>query len=154
MKEQKEIVNSKSILLIEDNAKDAELILVALENCNQKHNVFLVEDGLEAINYLFYQGDFLQSTHKLPVLILLDLKIPKINGFKVLEKIKKDPKLKNIPVVVLTSSSNSEDVSRCYKLGANAFVIKPTSFKEFQKIIEMICFFWIEIYALSMNRSS
>ncbi len=136
-------METKRILLAEDSENDVELTLEALSEYNIANNVDVVNDGEEAIEYLYRKGKFKDRSTSNPVLILLDLKMPKMDGLEVLKQVKSDDELKNIPVVVLTSSKIEEDIIRSYNLGANAYVIKPVDFMQFVEAIKKIGAFWI-----------
>ena len=133
------------ILLAEDDVQDAELTLEALSESHLAEQVCVVHDGEEALNYLFRRGKFETRLKGNPVVILLDLKLPKIDGLEVLEKIKSDSDLKKIPVVILTSSKMEKDIIESYKKGANAYVVKPVGFKEFSNTIKNLGTFWARI---------
>lgn len=130
------------ILLVEDNPNDVELTLVALEENNLANKVDVVSDGAEALEYLFYQGNFANRESGNPVVIILDLKLSKVDGLEVLKQIKEEPKLQLIPVVILTSSNEETDILRGYKLGANSYVVKPLEFQLFVKAIKELGSFW------------
>ena len=132
----------KPILLVEDNPKDVELSLVALAKTQLANEVVVVRDGAEALDYLRCAGDYASRAQGNPAVVLLDLKLPKIDGLQVLEQIKGDPNLQAIPVVVLTSSREEKDLLRSYKTGVNAYVVKPVSFKEFIAAIQDLGVFW------------
>ncbi len=132
----------KPILLVEDNPKDVELSLVALGKTQLANEVIVVRDGAEALDYLRCAGDFAGRAQGNPAVVLLDLKLPKIDGLQVLEQIKSDPDLQAIPVVILTSSREEKDLLRSYKTGVNAYVVKPVSFKEFITAIQDLGVFW------------
>ena len=132
----------KHILLVEDNIYDVELTLAALEDYNLANTVDIACDGVEALDYLYYRGKFFNRPKVNPVVILLDLKLPRVNGLEVLKEIKGDPKLKHIPVVVLTSSREDRDIIEGYNLGANAYVVKPVDFNSFSKAIKELGSFW------------
>ncbi|MCP4424331.1 MAG: response regulator [Chloroflexi bacterium] len=136
-------IPTKKILLVEDDPKDVELTLVALSNNNMANGVEVVRDGAEALDYLFQRGDYVDRQIEQPILILLDLKMPKVDGFEVLRQIKIDPVLKTIPVVVLTSSKEEQDIIDSYNLGVNAYVVKPVAFDEFIKAVKRLGLFWI-----------
>ena len=131
------------ILLVEDNAADIRLTKEVLQKGGIVSNVDIVRDGVEAIDFLKKKGKF--SSVSTPNLILLDLNLPKRNGFEVLEEIKQDEELKRIPVVVLTISDSNEDLIKAYNLHANCYVIKPLEMKEFYRIINSIMIFWFRI---------
>ena len=132
----------KPILLVEDNPKDVELSLVALAKTQLANEVVVVRDGAEALDYLRCSGDFASRAQGNPAVVLLDLKLPKVDGLQVLEQIKSDPDLQAIPVVVLTASREEKDLLRSYKTGVNAYVVKPVSFKEFIAAIQDLGVFW------------
>ncbi|WP_435008180.1 response regulator [Tundrisphaera lichenicola] len=132
----------KPILLVEDNPKDVELSLVALGKSQLANEVVVARDGAEALDYLRVQGPYKDRPQGNPAVVLLDLKLPKIDGLQVLEQIKGDPNLQSIPVVILTSSREEKDLLRGYKLGVNAYVVKPVSFKEFIEAIQELGVFW------------
>lgn len=135
----------KRILLVEDNANDAELTLTALAENNFANEVDVVRDGAEALDYLFRRGEYSSRGHNNPALVLLDLKLPKVDGLEVLEQIKTDEKLKTVPVVMLTSSREEPDLIRSYDLGVNAYVVKPVEFGEFMHALKELGFFWAVI---------
>jgi len=130
------------IVLIEDNPTDAELTLHALKKSNLANNVKVLRDGEEALEYLFSACP-LPGTSGCPYLILLDLKLPKISGLEVLEKIRSDERTKMIPVVVLTSSAEEKDRVESYKLGVNSYIVKPVEFDNFAKVVAEIGFYWV-----------
>ena len=132
----------KPILLVEDNPKDVELSLVALGKTQLANEVIVVRDGAEALDYLRCAGQFAERAQGNPSIVLLDLKLPKIDGLQVLEQIKSDPDLQAIPVVMLTASREEKDLLRSYKTGVNAYVVKPVSFKEFIAAIQDLGVFW------------
>jgi DNA-binding response OmpR family regulator len=133
------------ILLIEDDQKDVELTMAALGEYNLANEVFVVTDGEQALDYLYYRGKFMRRARENPAVLLLDLKLPKVNGLEVLQQIKSDENLKLIPVVVLTSSHEEKDVVASYKLGVNAYVVKPVDFHEFVNAIKELGVFWAVI---------
>jgi DNA-binding response OmpR family regulator len=130
------------ILMVEDDPKDVELSMTALEDYNLVNEVVVARDGEEALDYLFYRGKFQDRSSENPAVILLDLKLPKVDGLEVLREIKTDAKLKMIPVVVLTSSKEEKDMVTSYKLGVNAYVVKPVDFHEFVNAIKELGVFW------------
>ena len=136
------IVTVKRILLAEDSDRDAELTLNALAQHNLANEVQRVRDGAEALDYLYRRGQFANRPNGDPAVVLLDLKMPKVDGMEVLRQVRSDPQLKLIPVVVMTSSSEEQDVLRSYKLGANAYVAKPVKFNEFVSAVEKVGAFW------------
>jgi DNA-binding response OmpR family regulator len=130
------------ILLVEDDPRDTELTMTALEEYNLSNEVVVAVDGAEALDYLFCRGKFQRRTGENPAVMLLDLKLPKVDGLEVLQQIKADEKLKMIPVVVLTSSREERDMIASYKLGVNAYVVKPVDFHEFVNAIKELGVFW------------
>ena len=130
------------ILLVEDDPKDVELTMTALEEYNLGNEVVVAGDGEEALDYLYHLGKFQLRSGDNPAVLLLDLKLPKVDGLQVLETIKSDDKLKLIPVVVLTSSREERDMVASYKLGVNAYVVKPVDFHEFVNAIKELGVFW------------
>lgn len=135
----------KRILLAEDNANDVELTLAALGEHNLANEVVVVCDGTEALDYLFNRGKFAGHANGLPVVVLLDLKMPKVDGLEVLRKMRADPELKHVPVVMITSSREEQDLVRSYQLGVNAYVVKPVDFQQFVDCVKQIGFFWAVI---------
>jgi CheY-like chemotaxis protein len=134
--------NLGRILMVEDDPKDVDLTLTALEEYNLSNEVVVARDGEEALDYLYCRGKFRERTSDNPAVLLLDLKLPKIDGLEVLQHIKADERLKMIPVVVLTSSREERDMVASYKLGVNAYVVKPVDFHEFLNAIKELGIFW------------
>jgi CheY-like chemotaxis protein len=130
------------ILLVEDDPKDTELTMTALEEYHLGNEVVVAADGAEALDYLFCSGKFQRRISENPAVILLDLKLPKVDGLEVLQKIKSDENLKMIPVVVLTSSREERDMVASYELGVNAYVVKPVDFHEFINAVKELGVFW------------
>jgi CheY-like chemotaxis protein len=135
------------ILMIEDDPKDVELTLTALEEYNLANEVVVAHDGEEALDYLYCRGKFAGRSSDNPAVMLLDLKLPKVDGLEVLQQVKSDPKLMMIPVVVLTSSHEEKDMVTSYRLGVNAYVVKPVEFHEFVNAIKELGIFWAVINA-------
>jgi len=136
--------NNIEILLVEDNLADAELTLDSLRENNLANKVYHVADGQEAVDFIFASGQY--KTRKIeipPKLILLDLKLPKVNGLEVLHKIKSDTRTKTIPVVILTSSKEEKDIVESYKLGVNSYVTKPVDFNDFTKAVANLGLYWL-----------
>jgi CheY-like chemotaxis protein len=134
--------NLGRILLVEDDPKDVELTLTALEEYKLANEVVVAHDGEEALDYLYRRGNFTTRSTDNPAVLLLDLKLPKVDGLEVLQQIKADTKLKLIPVVVLTSSHEERDMVTSYKLGVNAYVVKPVDFHEFVNAVKELGIFW------------
>jgi CheY-like chemotaxis protein len=130
------------ILLAEDNPNDAELTLAAFAELNLANQVVIVSDGEEALDYLYCRGAYSQREPIPPVVLLLDLKMPKVDGLEVLRRIKSDPALKSIPVVMLTSSREERDVVESYASGTNAYVVKPVDFQQFLGALKQLGKFW------------
>jgi CheY-like chemotaxis protein len=133
------------ILMVEDDPKDVELTLTALEDYNLANEVVVTHDGEEALDYLYSRGQYKMRSGDNPAVLLLDLKLPKVDGLEVLRQIKTDEKLRMIPVVVLTSSKEEKDMVASYKLGVNAYVVKPVDFHEFVNAIKELGVFWAVI---------
>jgi CheY-like chemotaxis protein len=132
----------KRILLAEDSPQDVELALAALEEYKLANEVIVVRDGAEALDYLYHRGSFAGNIYGLPVVVLLDLKMPKVDGLEVLRIMKSDAALRSIPVVMITSSREEQDLIRSYHLGVNAYVVKPVDFQKFVESIKQVGFFW------------
>ena len=130
------------ILLAEDNANDLELTIAALDSFNLANEITAVRDGAEALDYLYRRGASANRPEGNPAAILLDIKMPKVNGLEVLEKIKSDPQLKTIPVVMLSSSREEPDLQKAYSLGANCYVVKPVDYQQFFEAVKQIGVFW------------
>ncbi len=133
------------ILMVEDDPKDVELTLTALDEYNLANEVVVTRDGEEALDYLYCRGNFASRSSDNPAVLLLDLKLPKVDGLEVLQQIRSDDKLRMIPVVVLTSSHEEKDMVASYKLGVNAYVVKPVDFHEFVNAIKELGVFWAVI---------
>jgi CheY-like chemotaxis protein len=132
----------KRILLAEDNDKDVELTLGALEEYNLANEVVIARDGVETLDYLHQRGKFTGHPNGLPAVVLLDLKMPRVDGLEVLRQMKSDPRLRQVPVVMVTSSREEQDLIKSYELGVNAYVVKPVDFQKFVESIRQIGFFW------------
>lgn len=139
------IAEMYKILLAEDDPNDAELTLNGLEQYNLANRVVVVHDGAEALDYVYRRNQFEGRPNGNPAVILLDLKMPKVNGIEVLEQLRGDETTKKIPIVVLTSSKEEPDIARCYELGVNAYVVKPVDFKQFVDAIKEVGLFWAVI---------
>ena len=132
----------KRILLAEDNPKDVELTLTALDEHHLANEVVVVNDGAEALDYLYRRGKYTMRSGNHPAVVLLDIKMPKVDGLEVLRTIKADDRLKTIPVVMLTSSREEKDLVESYKLGVNAYVVKPVDFQQFVEAVKTLGGFW------------
>ena len=132
----------RTILLAEDNADDAELTLEALRGNDLVNEIVLVRDGAEALDYLHGRNGYANRAPGNPMFILLDLKMPKVDGLEVLRQIKAEPSLRTVPVVMLTSSAEEEDLVRSYNLGVNAYVVKPVEFRESVRVVKAVGGFW------------
>ena len=130
------------ILMVEDDPKDVELTLTALEDYNLANEVVVTRDGEQALDYLYCRGEYKTRSNGNPAVMLLDLKLPKVDGLEVLKQMKSDAELRMIPVVVLTSSKEEKDMVASYKLGVNAYVVKPVDFHEFVNAIKELGVFW------------
>ncbi len=133
------------ILMVEDDPRDVELTMTALDEYNLANEVVVTRDGNEALDYLYCRGEFSSRSNENPAVMLLDLKLPKIDGLEVLQQIRSDERLKMIPVVVLTSSHEEKDMIRSYQLGVNAYVVKPVDFHEFVNAVKELGVFWAVI---------
>jgi two-component system response regulator len=132
------------ILLIEDSPDDAALAIRALKKQNLANKLVHLKNGAEAIDFLFGEGEFKdRNLENVPKVILLDLKMPKVNGMEVLAKVKSDARTKCIPIVVLTSSAEDPDIKKCYELGANSYIVKPVDFDNFSKAVTELGFYWM-----------
>jgi CheY-like chemotaxis protein len=141
----------RSILLAEDNPNDAELTLSALAENNLANRVVAVKDGVEVMEFLRCEGKFRDRKKGNPAVILLDIKMPRMDGIQVLQVIRNDKTFKTIPVVMLTSSREEPDLKKCYELGANAYVVKPVDFQEFFEAVKQLGIFWAVINELPPN---
>lgn len=144
----------KIILVAEDNPNDVELMLEALGEHKIANEVVVVRDGAEALDYLYRRGEFESRRTGNPAVILLDLKMPRVDGLEVLRQIKSDPVLKAVPVVVLTSSREEKDLVRSYDLGVNAFVVKPVGFQEFVDAVRQVGAFWAVLNELPPRQTA
>jgi len=136
------MVSLKRILLVDDNERDAELTLAALEEHSLANEVVVARDGAEALDYLYRRGNFADHANGLPVVVLLDLKMPRVDGLEVLRQMRGDDTLKRVPVVMITSSREEQDLVKSYQLGVNAYVVKPVDFQKFVESVKQIGFFW------------
>lgn len=141
--------NAVEVLLVEDNMADAELTIRELKKHHLANNLVHLRDGKEAVDFLF--GIAVNGEENLPVpkMILLDIKMPKVNGLEVLQKVKSEPRTRQIPVIMLTSSGEDPDIQKCYEMGANSYIVKPVDFEGFTDAIKNLGFYW-----LLLNQSS
>lgn len=147
----RETLNTKKILLVEDNFNDIELALEALKEENLGDRVVVANDGVEAMDYLLCQGKFSNRRKENPAVIFMDIKMPRMDGMEVLQMVKNHPELKTIPVVMLTSSREERDLQRCYEQGVNAFVVKPVGFDDFLNAVKQLGIFWVLLNELPMD---
>ena len=133
-------IEPSRILLVEDDPYDIELIQLSFESYNFVNQIDIVTDGVQAIDYLFGQGE---NPRTLPRLVLLDLKLPRLNGIQVLERIRAHPRTRQLPVVVMTSSAEDQDLEACYNLGVNSYVVKPLNFQQFVDMSRRVGFYWM-----------
>jgi CheY-like chemotaxis protein len=139
-------MNSKIILLVEDNPSDIGLTERALKKNAIYNTLVVVEDGQQALDYLFCEGAYAQrDEHDLPVVVLLDLKLPKVDGLEVLRRIRSDPRTRRVPVVILTSSKEEQDVATGYDLGVNSYIRKPVDFNQFAEVVRQLGLYWLVI---------
>jgi CheY-like chemotaxis protein len=147
------MVNLKTIVLVEDNPNDVELTLEALAYNNLANQVVVVNDGVEALEYLRFEGKYKNRKEGNPAVVLLDIKMPRMDGIEVLRIIRSEPALKKLPVVILTSSREEQDLITTYELGVNAYVVKPVDFKQFLNAVKEIGVFWAILNELPPERS-
>ena len=133
----------RPILLVEDSPKDLELTLAALEKCQLANEIAIARDGAEALDYLYGRGKFSDRAEGDPAVVLLDLKLPKIDGLEVLRRLKADPAMKTIPTVVLTSSREQRDVLESYQLGVNSYIVKPVNFDHYSEVVRDLGIYWL-----------
>jgi len=143
------MINLRTILLVEDNPMDVELTLEALDEHNLANRVVVANDGIEALEYLRCEGKYAHRNNENPAVVLLDIKMPRMDGKELLAIIRGDKLLKNLPVVMLTSSREEPDLIHCYELGANAYVVKPVGFSEFIDAVKPLGIFWALINEIS-----
>lgn len=144
--------NSVEILLVEDNMSDAELTIRALKKQNLTNNLIHLKNGAEALDFIFARGPYsARDAEKFPKVILLDLKMPKVNGLEVLHKIREDERTRKIPVVILTSSKEDPDIEKCYELGVNSYIVKPVEFNDFSKAVSDLGFYWLLLNQVPHN---
>ncbi len=141
------------ILLVEDNPNDAELTIRALKKKNLANKIVHLKDGAEALDYIFCTGNYSdRDINNKPRAILLDLKMPKVNGLEVLERVKADKRTRSIPIIVLTSSNEDPDVKKCYDMGVNSYIVKPVGFDNFTKAVADLGFYWLLLNEAPNNR--
>ena len=139
-----QLSNEVEVLLVEDNPSDAELTMRALRKRNLANKLFHAKDGAEAIDFVFAQGPFVhRRVENGPKVVLLDLKLPKVDGLEVLRRIKSDERTRKIPVVVMTSSREDRDLATCYEYGVNGYVVKPVEFEDFSRAVSELGFYWL-----------
>lgn len=137
-------MNIVEILLVEDNPNDVELTLRALKKANISNQIHVVRDGEEATEFIFCEGKFTnRRIEDMPSVILLDLKLPKIDGLDILKRVKSDPRTKSIPVIVLTSSREQKDILESYNLGTNSYIVKPVNFEQFAAAVQQLGLYWL-----------
>jgi CheY-like chemotaxis protein len=137
-------LNEVEVLLVEDNPSDAELTMRALKKRNLANKLFHAKDGAEALDFVFAQGPFgHRRVENGPKVVLLDLKLPKVDGLEVLRRIKSDERTRKIPVVVMTSSREDSDLATCYENGVNGYVVKPVEFEDFSRAVSELGFYWL-----------
>lgn len=136
------MVELKRILLVEDDPRDIELTMEALEEFNLANDIAVAHDGVEALDYIYRKGVFRTRPDGNPIVILLDIKMPKMDGIQVLRELKSDEKMRTIPIVILTSSKETKDLKECYHLGVNAYVVKPVHFTDFMEAVKQVGVFW------------
>jgi len=139
------------ILLAEDSETDAEMTMRALRKINLKNEIVWVKDGQAALDYIFHEGEFSDRPQRVPRLILLDLKMPKVDGIEVLQKLKSTDSTKKIPVVMLTSSAEEQDIVRSYDLGVNSYLVKPVEFDRFVEEVSKVGCYWVILNKLPVN---
>ncbi|HRQ58932.1 MAG TPA: response regulator [Azoarcus taiwanensis] len=146
------MTQDKTILLVEDNPQDEMLTLRALKKANVVNRIDVVRDGQQALDYLFRQGEFAQREGPdLPMVVLLDISLPRLSGLEVLERLREDPRTELLPIVILTSSDETQDRLRSYKSGANSFVRKPVEFAEFAETVARLGVYWVATNAPSVS---
>lgn len=140
------MIHEVQILLVEDDPSDVQLTMHALHRNNLANDIQVVRDGEEALDFLFCRGNFAgRAWDHPPRMVLLDLKLPKVNGLEVLREIKSDPRTKTIPVIVLTGSREDQDLARCYELGVNSYIQKPIDFNQFVEVVKQLGYYWLVV---------
>ena len=141
-------LNAVEILLVEDNSRDADLTIRALKKKNLANHLFHVEDGADALDFMFGRGQYIERRpNQLPKVILLDLKLPKVDGLEVLRALRADARTRTVPIVIVTSSNQDPDIQAAYGLGANSYVVKPVDFENFSEAMTTLGFFWLLVNA-------
>jgi len=136
--------NAVEVLLVEDNATDAELALRALRGRGLRNSFVVAKDGAEALDFLFARGKYAdRDVEQRPKLVLLDLRLPRVDGIEVLRQVKADERTRNTPVVILTSSRQDPDIQQCYELGANSYIVKPVDFDKFAQSVAEVGYYWL-----------
>jgi CheY-like chemotaxis protein len=143
----------KKILLVDDSPRDTEMALNVLQEYNLANEITTLRDGAEALDYMYRRGEFATRSDSDPAVILLDLKMPRVDGLEVLRQLKADPNFRTIPVVVMTSSREDQDLNQCYELNVNAYVVKPLSFHEFIEAVKTLGAFWAVLNELPVRGS-
>ena len=148
-------LQKKTILLVEDNPDDVELTLLGLKNNNVANDVVVAQDGAEALDYMYCTGKYAErDASVMPVLILLDLKLPKIDGLEVLRRLRNDDRTKIIPVVALTTSDEENDMVQCYNNGVNSYIRKPVDFIRFTEAVQQLKMYWLLLNEAPINRAT
>ena len=147
-------MNMVDILLVEDNKDDVELTLHALRKENLANNIQVVEDGELALDFLFCRNSFADRPNQCPKLVLLDLKLPKVDGLEVLRQLKADPRTKTVPVVILTSSKEERDLVEGYELGANSYIQKPVDFDQFRETVKRVGLYWLLVNQAPVKKAA
>jgi CheY-like chemotaxis protein len=145
------MIKLRKILLVEDNPQDVELTIEAFSEQNLANRLIILNDGVEAMDYLLCEGDYKNRERENPAVILLDIKMPRMDGIEVLQAIKTNPELKTIPIVMLTSSREEPDLKKCYELGVNAYVVKPVNFRDFFDAVKHLGIFWAVLNELPQD---
>ena len=148
-------MSKKNILLVEDNPDDEELTLLAFQDCQIDHEVTVVRDGAEALDYVFARGQYAnRSSSSLPAIILLDLKLPKVDGLEVLRQLRSHPHTKLLPVIVLTTSQEEQDLMSSYSMGCNSYIRKPVDFNQFIEAVRQLGIYWLLLNQAPQLRES
>jgi CheY-like chemotaxis protein len=135
----------KSILLVDDSENDVKLVMAALQGANLGNNIIVAEDGEEALDFLYKRGKFANDSFDAPIFVLLDIKMPMLDGIEVLKVIRSDAAFNKIPVIMLTSSRSSQDLDDCYNAGANSFVVKPVNIPDFLEVVKELGKYWVVV---------